>query len=149
VAVFYFGLGFAQFGYIRQTEGLTFIFFILIIIWTTDSAAYLIGKSLGRKKLWPSISPHKTVEGTLGGLCAALMAGLIFQTVTSYFDQMTLAMGNALWISLAGQLGDLIESGIKRYYGVKDSGKLLPGHGGVLDRFDALVFVCVLIFLWP
>ena len=148
IAVFYFGLGFAQFGYLRHTEGLPFIFFILLIIWATDSAAYIVGKSIGKVKLWPSISPHKTLEGTLGGIGAALIVGWLFQLITKHFDYWSQALGISVLISLAGQIGDLIESGIKRYYGVKDSGNLLPGHGGVLDRFDALIFVCVLFFLW-
>lgn len=149
IAVFYVGLGFAQFGTIRETEGLTFIFFILLTIWITDSGAYIIGKSRGKTKLWPSISPKKTVEGMLGGLAAALVASLVFQGITGYFAHLGHALFNACWVSLAGQLGDLIESGIKRYYGVKDSGTLLPGHGGILDRFDALIFVCVLFFFKP
>lgn len=148
IAVFYFGLGFAQFGYLRHTEGLPFIFFILLIIWSTDSAAYLVGKKMGKVKLWPSISPKKTVEGTLGGVGAAIIVGWLFQLATNHFEYWSQALGISVLISLAGQVGDLIESGIKRYYGVKDSGTLLPGHGGILDRFDALIFVCVLFFLW-
>ncbi|MDQ0337295.1 phosphatidate cytidylyltransferase [Caldalkalibacillus uzonensis] len=147
LAVFYVGIGLAQFIYAREAEGLTFIFFILAVIWSTDSGAYFIGRSLGKHKLWPSISPNKTIEGALGGIGVAVAVALLFQLLTGHFANYGKMLSLVLFVSIACQIGDLVESALKRYYGVKDSGMLLPGHGGVLDRFDSLIFVFVLLYL--
>ncbi|EGL83724.1 phosphatidate cytidylyltransferase [Caldalkalibacillus thermarum TA2.A1] len=147
LAVFYIGIGFAQFVSARETEGLAFIFFVLLVIWATDSGAYFIGRAFGKRKLCPSISPNKTIEGSLGGIVFGLMGGVLIQFFTAPFVLYGEALSLALLVSVASQAGDLIESALKRYYGVKDSGTLLPGHGGVLDRFDSLIFVFVLLFL--
>ncbi|MEM9142226.1 MAG: phosphatidate cytidylyltransferase, partial [Bacteroidota bacterium] len=112
---------------------------VFILIWVNDSFAYLVGSSIGRTKLYPSISPKKTVEGTLGGLIFALGAAYIigkYETVLSPSQWMILAVV----IVSSGSLGDLLESKFKRTAGVKDSGAILPGHGGMLDRLDSLVF---------
>lgn len=139
LATMYVGMGFYYFLETRE-EGLMYIFFTLLVIWSTDSGAYFIGKSIGKKKLWPEISPNKTVEGFLGGIASAIVAGVIFQV----FDLLPVSFGviivTAMAVSIFGQLGDLVESAFKRHYDVKDSGKILPGHGGVLDRFDSLLF---------
>jgi len=121
------------------------VFGLLWLVWTNDTLAYLIGSKIGRTKLFSRISPNKTWEGTLGGIvCTVGMAWLLSQ----YFDDYSVVQ----WLVLAavvgvfGTLGDLVESMLKRSIGVKDSGSLLPGHGGLLDRFDAFLFV--LPFAW-
>ena len=114
---------------------------MFVILWTADTFAYLVGSKIGKNRLFERISPKKSWEGTVGGTIAALVAGLIFSL---FFTEMnlTLWMGYALTIVIAGTYGDLIESMFKRSLNVKDSGNILPGHGGILDRFDA-VFMAV------
>ncbi|WP_133674565.1 phosphatidate cytidylyltransferase [Maribacter caenipelagi] len=119
---------------------------IFILIWVNDSFAYLVGKSIGRTKLFPSVSPKKTIEGTLGGFIFALIAAYLmatFEALISPIQWMILATV----IVVAGSLGDLIESKLKRAAGVKDSGAILPGHGGMLDRLDSLVFAAPFAYL--
>lgn len=110
----------------------------LVLIWTNDTFAYLTGKLLGKHKLIERVSPNKTWEGTIGGFVFAILAALIY----AYFSDQPLVpwAGFGLVCGLCATLGDLIESVIKRSLGVKDMGNLMPGHGGVLDRFDALLF---------
>lgn len=143
-SVFYVGVGFHYFIATREV-GIPYIIFALVIVWTTDSGAYFVGRKLGKHKLWPEISPKKTIEGFVGGIVIALVATVIFQ----YFAQLDVNYGVLLLVafvaSIIGQLGDLVESAIKRHYGVKDSGTILPGHGGILDRFDSLIFVLPLL----
>jgi phosphatidate cytidylyltransferase len=119
---------------------------IFILIWVNDSFAYLVGKSIGRTKLFPSVSPKKTIEGTIGGLIFALAAAYLmatFEELISPIQWMILATV----IVVSGSLGDLIESKFKRAAGVKDSGAILPGHGGMLDRLDSLVFAAPFAYL--
>lgn len=123
-------------------EGRLLVLFPLAVIWASDTAAYFTGKRLGRTRLAPRVSPGKTVEGGVGGVAAAILvgvsAGFVMQDVVSFpFSPVGGALIGLL-VGVAGQLGDLAESLLKREAGVKDSGTLLPGHGGVLDRFDAL-----------
>ncbi len=119
---------------------------IFILIWVNDSFAYLVGRSLGRTKLFPTVSPKKTVEGAVGGLVFALAAAYI---LAQYEDTISILQWLALAcvIVFAGNLGDLVESKLKRVAGVKDSGALLPGHGGMLDRLDSLVFAAPFAYL--
>lgn len=144
LAIFYVGLGFY---YLIETRaaGLNYIFFVLFIIWATDTGAYFFGRALGRRKLWPAISPNKTVEGAIGGILISCVVGVVFQFVYPFSHSMLTIIGVSVFISVAGQVGDLVESAFKRHYGVKDSGKILPGHGGILDRLDSLIFVLPLI----
>ncbi|GEK32529.1 phosphatidate cytidylyltransferase [Kurthia sibirica] len=144
-SVFYVGLGFHYFIETRAS-GVEYIIFALVIVWTTDSGAYFIGRKLGKHKLWPEISPKKTIEGFVGGIVVALIATVIFQAIADLDINYGLLLVVALVASIFGQLGDLVESAIKRHYGVKDSGKILPGHGGILDRFDSLLFVLPLLY---
>ncbi|AKA35793.1 phosphatidate cytidylyltransferase [Flagellimonas lutaonensis] len=119
---------------------------IFILIWVNDSFAYLVGKSLGRTKLFPSISPKKTLEGYLGGLIFALVAAYFmarYEPVLAIHQWLVLAV----IIVVAGSLGDLLESKFKRTAGVKDSGAILPGHGGMLDRLDSLIFAAPFAYL--
>lgn len=148
LGVFYIGFGFLTFIEARFTHGLAFVLFVLIIVWSTDSGAYFTGRKLGKNKLWPSISPNKTIEGSVGGVIFAIIAALIFQIISMTFESWSYVLMLAFIISIGGQIGDLVESGIKRHYDIKDSGRLLPGHGGVLDRFDSLLFVFPILYLF-
>jgi len=126
---------------IRNTsEGIPWIYFILIIVFTGDIGALYAGTYLGRHKLCPAVSPGKTIEGSIGGLAANLCAGSVFKHF--FFPEYSWGMSLCFFIlvGVAGQIGDLFESELKRSAGVKDSGGLLPGHGGILDRIDALLF---------
>ncbi|MEQ8217539.1 MAG: phosphatidate cytidylyltransferase [Arenibacter sp.] len=119
---------------------------VFILIWVNDTFAYLVGKSIGRNKLFPSISPKKTIEGAIGGFVFALAASYFlskYETKISLGQWLILATV----IVLTGSLGDLIESKFKRAAGVKDSGAILPGHGGMLDRLDSLVFAAPFAYL--
>ncbi|RZW48422.1 MAG: phosphatidate cytidylyltransferase, partial [Flavobacteriaceae bacterium] len=118
-----------------------------ILVWVNDTFAYLVGKNIGKQKLFPSISPKKTVEGFLGGL--------FFSCLSSYFIAKftnTLDFSNwlilAIIVSVFGTLGDLIESKYKRQADVKDSGIIMPGHGGLLDRLDSIIFAAPFIYLF-
>jgi phosphatidate cytidylyltransferase len=142
LAVIYVGIGFYFFMETRQA-GLVYIFYSLFMIWATDSGAYFIGKSLGKTKLWPDISPNKTVEGSIGGIICAMIISALFVFLTDIDVTLWSMLGITIILSAFGQLGDLVESAFKRHFNVKDSGKILPGHGGILDRFDSLLFV------WP
>lgn len=112
---------------------------LFVIIWVSDSAAYFIGKAWGKTKLFPSISPKKSLQGYIGGLIGALLTGYI---ISLFMQDLSLKdwliTGGIVW--LAGSTGDLVESSFKRQYNIKDSGNALPGHGGFLDRFDSFIF---------
>ncbi len=114
------------------------IWFILITTWATDIGAYFIGTYLGKTKLAPRISPNKTIEGAAGGLLCGLLAAAIFARLIKLPMAIFLPLGFVL--PLTGQIGDLYESGLKRNLACKDSGTFFPGHGGVLDRIDSLLF---------
>ncbi|SDG98936.1 phosphatidate cytidylyltransferase [Alteribacillus persepolensis] len=139
----YIGYGFYHFLVARNLEeiGLTLILFILFLIWSTDSGAYFVGKRWGKHKLSPDISPKKTIEGFIGGIVMAAVVGGIFHFFFPIYSSITTLILFIVVTSVFGQLGDLVESALKRHYAVKDSGTVLPGHGGVLDRFDSLIFV--------
>ncbi|ALC85999.1 phosphatidate cytidylyltransferase [Bacillus sp. FJAT-22090] len=144
MATLYVGIGFYYFIETREV-GLTYVIFALLVVWTTDSGAYFTGRKLGKRKLWPEISPNKTVEGFIGGIVWALIAAFILHWITPLSSSYIILIAITIAASIFGQLGDLVESAIKRHYNVKDSGKLLPGHGGILDRFDSLLFVIPLL----
>jgi phosphatidate cytidylyltransferase len=119
---------------------------LLAIVWLGDSGAYYVGKTLGRHKLAPRVSPNKTWEGAI----ANLVAGLLAATAWSFWRTGTVDLGIVLLagvVSIAAQIGDLVESLLKRGAGIKDSGAILPGHGGMLDRMDALLFAAPVMWL--
>lgn len=145
ISTLYVGLGFHLLINMRQTS-LLLVLFVQLLIWTTDSGAYFVGRKFGRVKLSP-ISPKKTIEGSIGGILSAFIIAFIFQLFFSVFETMTQMILVTLIIAIFGQVGDLAESAIKRYYGVKDSGHILPGHGGLLDRFDSLLFILPILQL--
>ena len=120
--------------------GREWVFLVLLIVMAGDTGAYFTGVSIGCRKLYPAISPNKSIEGALGGLIGSLLGALLarlwFFPALGYVDCLVLGLG----LGVLGQLGDLFESMLKRSFGVKDSGSLIPGHGGILDRLDSLVF---------
>ena len=125
----------------RDTLGLELLVWTFIVTWATDIGAYFAGRSFGKRKLAPSISPNKTVEGLYGGIAAATLIGGAW-VLTTGLGKPLIALAPLL--AVAAQAGDLFESGMKRRAGVKDSGEWLPGHGGILDRLDGLVPVAVI-----
>jgi phosphatidate cytidylyltransferase len=119
--------------------GLKAVLFVLAVIWATDTAAYFVGRAIGGPKLWPAVSPGKTWSGAIGGALGGAAAGVITAFAAGVPTTVALA-GIALGLSIVSQLGDLFESAVKRRFGVKDSSHLIPGHGGMMDRVDALAF---------
>ncbi|MDC3414109.1 phosphatidate cytidylyltransferase [Aquibacillus sp. 3ASR75-11] len=144
LSAIYVGMGFY---YLMETReaGLIYIVYAFLVIWATDTGAYFFGRAIGKKKLWPKISPNKTVEGAIGGIVLACIVALILQLIVPVRDSTVLVLLVTILVSGFGQIGDLVESAFKRYYDVKDSGNLLPGHGGILDRFDSLIFIFPLL----
>jgi len=130
------------------TDGKSWVLFTLIIVWFSDIGAYAVGKSIGKNKLFPVISPNKTIEGYLGGLAASLMVA--FTAKAFFFKDLptTHCILLALGIGVMGQLGDLCESTFKRANNLKNSGNLLPGHGGMLDRIDSLLFAAPFVYYY-
>ncbi len=132
--------------------GTILVMFPVLVTWATDTGAYAFGRMFGKHKLIPSVSPSKTIEGALGGLIVAVIGAWAYsQFLLRPFAQLGLSPLGILLFGIAvgvfGQLGDLAESLLKRDAGVKDSSKLLPGHGGILDRFDSLLFVLPVAYL--
>ncbi|WP_339700339.1 phosphatidate cytidylyltransferase [uncultured Marixanthomonas sp.] len=126
---------------------------VFILIWFNDSFAYIVGKNFGKRKLLERISPNKTVEGFIGGLAGAILASfLIFKCLEAYKPELTLEFTLLVWVIMAiiasvfGTIGDLIQSKFKRQAGVKDSGILMPGHGGLYDRLDSIIFASPFIY---
>ncbi|AMY04942.1 phosphatidate cytidylyltransferase [Staphylococcus condimenti] len=144
MSVAYVGIGF-MYLYETREAGLAFILFAFLVVWTTDTGAYLFGRAFGKHKLWPVISPNKTIEGFIGGVLCSLLVPLIMQFFVDFDINIWIMLLVTIILSMFGQLGDLVESGFKRHFGVKDSGKILPGHGGILDRFDSFMFVLPLL----
>lgn len=119
---------------------------LIFFIWMNDTMAYLTGSFLGRTPFFPKISPKKTLEGTIGGIVFAMAFATIWGSLTDWFPLWQWVLMGAI-ASIAGTAGDLIESKLKRMAGVKDSGNLMPGHGGALDRFDSLLFAAPFAYL--
>ncbi|HEY9184238.1 MAG TPA: phosphatidate cytidylyltransferase [Salegentibacter sp.] len=120
---------------------------IFILIWTNDTFAYIVGKNFGRNKLFERISPKKTIEGFLGGLVFSAVASFFIFYYTQFLS-FPLWLGMAVILSVFGTLGDLIQSKFKRQAGVKDSGKLMPGHGGLFDRLDSIIFASPFVYAY-
>ena len=123
---------------------------IFLLIWTNDTFAFIVGKSIGKRKLFESVSPKKTIEGFLGGIFFAVITSYI---ISKYYIEIKesniyIWIITALIVGIFGTIGDLIESKFKRIAEAKDSGKIMPGHGGVLDRLDSIIFVAPIIFLF-
>ncbi|MBN2254828.1 MAG: phosphatidate cytidylyltransferase [Deltaproteobacteria bacterium] len=134
---------------IRQWAfGVQWIFFIIFLAFSGDVSAYYVGKSMGKRKLMPAVSAGKTVEGTVGLVIGSIVGCLVYSVI--FFHELSLihVIVMAFLGSILGQLGDLCESTIKRFFSVKDSGFLFPGHGGVLDRLDSLIFIIPFVYYY-
>ncbi len=131
---------------LKYSVGFTFVIIVFTLTWCYDTGAYAFGRLFGRRKLFPSISPGKTVEGAIGGIflsiAGILIARILLDTQLSALEAVLLA----ILASVIGQTGDLVESMLKRDAKIKDSSTTIPGHGGVLDRFDSLLFTAPLIY---
>jgi phosphatidate cytidylyltransferase len=137
---------------VGAAAGTALVLLPVLLTWTTDIGAYMFGRTFGNKKLIPSISPGKTVEGAVGGLGLAIVICLLYvRFILMPYAQLGLTIQGAVLfaivISVAAQTGDLAESLLKREAGVKDSSRIIPGHGGILDRFDSLLFVMPIAYL--
>lgn len=137
---------------VGAVAGTVLVMFPVLVTWATDTGAYAFGRMLGKHKLIPAVSPAKTIEGAIGGLLVAVLGAWLYaQFLLKPVAQLGLSPAGivifGVVIGVVGQLGDLAESLLKRDAGVKDSSKLLPGHGGILDRFDSLLFVLPVAFL--
>lgn len=147
LGLFYITLPILSLIYLRKDPDYGFfaVIFILLVVWASDTAAYFAGRHFGGAKLAPQISPSKTWSGATGGLFAGLITGVLF-AISIDAEPIILGLIAAI-LSAAGQLGDLVESAIKRHFGVKDSSGLIPGHGGLLDRLDGIIFASVVAAL--
>jgi len=133
-------------------DGRNWVYIAMLTVFANDTGAYFVGRALGRHKLAPAISPAKTWEGAIGGLICAILGAMVTAVVLSLVSAFTFAYWQiiilGLIVSLFAQLGDLVESLLKRNTGAKESGRLLPGHGGILDRFDSIIFVGAVVYYY-
>ena len=137
---------------IRNREnGFWLVWFVFIASWVSDTCAYCVGMLFGKHKLAPVLSPKKSIEGAVGGIVGSALAGILYGLLLVSVSDITYS---GLWIcaligavgSVFSQIGDLAASGIKRHYNIKDYGKLIPGHGGIMDRFDSVIVTAPLIY---
>lgn len=128
---------------IDDSLGLAAVAFVFAVVWATDSAAFFAGRAIGGPKLWPAVSPKKTWSGAIGGTVAAILAAIVVALIADVGVTLPLMLV-AFALSIAAQIGDLFESGVKRHFGTKDAGALIPGHGGAMDRVDGLIFAAAL-----
>jgi phosphatidate cytidylyltransferase len=145
--ILYIGWLLSHFVALRGLEdGRNWVFFALFVTFASDTTAFFVGRALGRHKLAPKVSPGKTWEGTIAGVLGAIIASLLFSLLipVGYWQMVVLG----ILVSTFGQLGDLVESLLKRNMGVKDSSKIIPGHGGFLDRIDSVVFAGVVVYYY-
>lgn len=152
MGVLYTGLGTLALLWVRDdaTAGLPNMLFLVLAVWTSDIAAYAVGRGWGGAKLAPRISPGKTWSGSVGGLAGAALAGVMLAYGIGVGSPARAALV-AAGLAVSGQAGDLLESAIKRHFGVKDSSRLIPGHGGLLDRLDGFLTAApaaALLTLW-
>jgi len=148
ITIFYIGGGSIFLTMIPYKEDFvkSLIIGVFVLIWVNDSFAYLVGKAIGKNKLFPSVSPKKTIEGFLGGFIFALIAAYLLSLSGNELTSIQWLILAAVLV-ITGTIGDLVESKFKRLAGVKDSGAILPGHGGLLDRLDSLIFAAPFAFL--
>lgn len=147
---FYVGYLFSYAFLLRHLDhGFFYLLLAFLLAWATDIGAYAFGRMFGKHKLAPALSPNKTKEGALGGILSSLVVSVIaFMIVPGVESTVAQAAILGVLASIAGQLGDLVASAIKRQTGIKDFGNLLPGHGGVLDRFDSFLLVAPLVYYY-
>ena len=156
--VLYIGIGFGSLLCLRQVhqsmyltplaieDGIFFVLLAFIGTWASDTFAFFVGRRWGKRKMAPHISPNKTIEGLIGGMVGTIIISVIWSFCFSFSLIQGFLLG--LIISIMAPVGDLFESYMKRYCDIKDSGQILPGHGGMLDRFDSLLFVAPAVFLF-
>lgn len=139
--ILYVGLLLGHYVLLRNIEhGVALVFFAIIVTWLSDTGGFFIGKSLGKHSLAPTLSPKKTLEGLFGGVLFSVVGAIVCQLTFTPFFSLGQCVILGVGLALLGALGDLAESAIKRSVNVKDSGTIIPGHGGVLDRVDSLLF---------
>jgi len=146
MTITYVGTTFRSMLFLRHADLNLFIFMILVVA-ITDAMAYFVGRKFGRRQLAPLVSPKKTVEGSIGGTIAGIIAGTVFGVVTNMAPGVPMLLFLSLVAAVVGQFGDLVASSMKREYGIKDFGKIFPGHGGVLDRLDSHLFASLALYL--
>jgi phosphatidate cytidylyltransferase len=132
----------------KHPQGSLWIFFLLTVVFANDTGAYYTGRLFGKHKLHPSVSPKKTWEGTIGGIVLSVAVSYVFVYLFPLFKADLQRILITVTIAVFGQIGDLVESMLKRNYGRKDSGKILPGHGGILDRIDGLLFAIPVLYTY-
>ena len=154
MTTFYICGGFTSIVLLRDFQNIGMYLFMLIFVgaWMTDIFAYFVGRFFGKHKLIPEISPKKTVEGSIGGIVFCSLSFVLYGFILSYFTSISLVSYIVLGvvgviISIVSQIGDLTMSQIKRQFGVKDYGKIFPGHGGMLDRFDSILAVALVLLI--
>lgn len=128
-------------------QGMAWTFLTFILVWATDTFAYLIGRAIGKHPLAPEVSPNKTIEGSTGGLVFCILCGMVAWKIIGG-PSWLFFFSLSFFVGVSAQIGDLFESALKRSANVKDSGNLIPGHGGILDRFDSLLFVIPIVYYW-
>lgn len=140
-------LGLLNYLYLLRTlpDGWIWLIFMLAGTWASDTAAYFVGKAFGRIKIAPVLSPKKTLEGAIGGILGSVLVGYLFVFMYSFLDLLKMLILGLL-LGVAAGAGDLLESAFKRQAGIKDSSTLIPGHGGILDRFDSALFTAPLVY---
>ena len=150
LSLLYVSFGFAHFILLRQMEqGMLLAFYAFAVVWLTDIGSFYIGTYLGKRPFFDHISPNKTLEGAVGGLICGFVGGLVACVVINCMtpmDNMGFLIFLAPFLSAAGQMGDLFESSLKRQSKTKDSSQLIPGHGGILDRFDGALWIFPLLY---
>lgn len=146
LTIFYVGSTFHSMLFIRFL-GLSLFLFMVLVVAITDSGAYFIGRKFGKRKLAPRISPNKTLEGSVGGTISGVIVGVIFGVVTGLSTNVMTLLLMSLVVAIVAQFGDLVASSMKREYGIKDFGKLFPGHGGVLDRLDSHLYASLALYI--
>ena len=146
--IFYSGIAFLGPTLLRRDAELGFvaILFLAAIVWMTDSFAYFVGRTLGGPRLWPRVSPNKTWTGAIGGSVGGVVAGVCV-AYASGLGKVAIIGFIALLLSLLTQAGDLLESAVKRHFGAKDAGRLIPGHGGLMDRLDGFLVAALAALL--
>jgi len=147
VVTLYISVFFSFLWLVRNDFGFMWLLFALAVTWLTDTGAYLVGRRFGRSPMAPNVSPKKTWQGAFGGLAAAVVVGALLGAGRLIPLAAVHAAVLAAVLSVCGQIGDLAESSIKREQKIKDSGAILPGHGGILDRFDSLAFVLPILYM--
>lgn len=150
LSFFYIGVPFIFLSFLsieNQPLNSNILLGVFLIVWTNDSFAYLTGRTFGKNKLFPSISPKKTIEGFIGGGFFSLIISFIFYSISNTLNVWSWLV-IATIIFIIGTLGDLVESKFKRIANVKDSGDIMPGHGGLLDRFDSIIFSIPFVYLF-